>query len=208
MVLACSLLVVVALAALLAAEKRNFHAGKWIAKPIASAGFVGAALAAGAASTRFGQAVLVALLLSFVGDVLLIATSKRVFRAGLFSFLLGHLAFAAAFVGRGIDWRFAAGAAGLLVGVVIVVARWLLPHVEGAMRGPVIAYIIVISCMVASAAGTVAARGRPVLLVAAVAFFTSDLSVARNRFVAPSFANRLWGLPLYYFAQLLFASSV
>ena len=53
----------------------------------------------------------------------------------------------------------------------------------------------------------------PVALVvgkwlAAVAFFCSDLSVARDRFVAPGFANRAWGLPLYYAAQLAFAWSV
>jgi uncharacterized membrane protein YhhN len=46
------------------------------------------------------------------------------------------------------------------------------------------------------------------ILIGALAFFLSDLSVARNRFVAPGFVNRLWGLPLYYAAQLLLASSI
>jgi uncharacterized membrane protein YhhN len=75
------------------------------------------------------------------------------------------------------------------------------------MRAPVVAYLVVISAMVALAAGS-AALGRPRLLVGAVAFFVSDLSVARDRFVVPGFANRLWGLPLYYGAQLVFAASV
>ena len=44
-------------------------------------------------------------------------------------------------------------------------------------------------------------------MTAAVAFYLSDVSVARDRFVAPGFGNRIWGLPLYYAAQLLFALS-
>jgi hypothetical protein len=36
----------------------------------------------------------------------------------------------------------------------------------------------------------------------------SDLSVARDRFVAPGFVNRAWGLPTYFAAQLLLAASV
>jgi hypothetical protein len=32
--------------------------------------------------------------------------------------------------------------------------------------------------------------------------------VARQRFVAPAFANRLYGLPLYYLGQFLLAFSV
>jgi uncharacterized membrane protein YhhN len=39
-------------------------------------------------------------------------------------------------------------------------------------------------------------------------FFISDLAVARDRFVAPSFANRSWGLPSYYAGQLLLAWAI
>jgi hypothetical protein len=54
----------------------------------------------------------------------------------------------------------------------------------------------------------VALWGNGVILAAAVAFYLSDLAVARDRFVAPGFRNRLWGLPLYYGAQLLFVWTV
>lgn len=47
----------------------------------------------------------------------------------------------------------------------------------------------------------------PVLLVAPLAFFVSDLAVARDRFVEPGFVNRFVGLPLYYGAQIVFAAS-
>ena len=46
------------------------------------------------------------------------------------------------------------------------------------------------------------------LLLGAVLFLLSDLSVARDRFVAPGFVNRLWGLPFYYGGQVLLAASV
>ena len=51
----------------------------------------------------------------------------------------------------------------------------------------------------------VAAGGEWSLGVGALAFYFSDISVARDRFVGAGFGNRLWGLPLYYFAQILFA---
>jgi len=42
----------------------------------------------------------------------------------------------------------------------------------------------------------------------ALLFLLSDLAVARDRFVAPVFINRVWGLPMYFCGQLLFAFSV
>jgi uncharacterized membrane protein YhhN len=51
--------------------------------------------------------------------------------------------------------------------------------------------------------------GRPLALwVGALLFYVSDLAVARNRFVAPGFANRAWGLPAYYAGQMLLASTL
>jgi len=48
------------------------------------------------------------------------------------------------------------------------------------------------------------ASPRGILLAAGgVLFFASDLAVARERFVARAFSNRVWGLPCYYAAQLL-----
>jgi hypothetical protein len=44
--------------------------------------------------------------------------------------------------------------------------------------------------------------------VSVAAFAISDLSVARERFIAPTFANLAWGLPLYFAAQLAIGASV
>jgi uncharacterized membrane protein YhhN len=200
----------VALVALLIAEQRKWHGGVWICKPLASLAFVAMAVAGGAAENRIGQTMLAALILSLAGDVLLIPKSKAAFLAGLFAFLGGHLAFAVAFVERHPDWRWTAVAAAPLLVAGFLVGRWLLPQVERKMRGPVAAYMLVVSSMVALAAGAVGAASPSHLrdfgtLIAAVAFYLSDVSVAIDRFVRPGFGNRAWGLPLYYGAQAGFA---
>lgn len=160
-----------------------------------------------------GQWVIVALLLSIVGDVALLSARERIFLGGLVAFLLGHVAYIVAFVLLGLS------AEALLVALVLVfmialpVWRWLRGHV-GSMRGPVLAYIAVISVMVACALSCwwlrhgLTGAGPSVLLLAAALFFVSDLCVARDRFVIPGPANRWIGLPLYYAAQLLFGLGI
>ena len=75
------------------------------------------------------------------------------------------------------------------------------------MRLPVRAYVTAISLMVVVGAGAALGGGGAVVLVGAVCFFVSDLAVARERFVASTFWNRAWGLPLYYAATLLLATT-
>lgn len=196
---------------LILGEHRQWPWLRAFSKTAASTGFVGAAIVAGALDTPYGKAVLAALVLSWWGDVFLLGRGRGLFLAGLVSFLLGHVAFGAAFVVRGVDPLFtaAAGAAALLPG--LAAWRWLREHLDGAkagMRGPVKAYVTVISCMVALAVGTAAALGDARIPLGAVLFYLSDLAVARDRFVAPGFDNRLWGLPLYYGAQLVLATTV
>jgi len=197
----CSLL------ALLAAE----HSGAqpWIrrCKPLASAGFLGWAVHHGALHSAYGQAILAGLVLSWFGDVFLLSKRSGWFLAGLGFFLAAHLAYLVAFVGRGV----AGGAVGLaLLGLLPLawrIRRWLRPNLPADMRRPVDGYILVISVMVATAFGAWH-RGAPdTLLLGAVAFFLSDLSVARDRFVDGAFVNRAWGLPMYYVAQLLLGST-
>lgn len=195
---------IAALIALLIAESREHTAGVWITKPIASTGFIATSIAAGALDSTYGQAIVAALVLSWWGDVLLIPKSKKFFLAGLVAFLLGHVGFAAAFVIRGVEPAIVAGAAVGLAVIAAIVAKWLMKHVEGGMKGPVVAYILVITTMVALASGT----KTPMIIAGAVCFFISDLAVARRQFVAKGFINKLWGLPLYYGAQLILACTV
>ena len=87
----------------------------------------------------------------------------------------------------------------------VVAGVWAAPSVafaqEAAGSRPVVT-------MVALAAGTFGAHGGPLVLVGAIGFYLSDLSVAQGRFVKQSFANRAWGLPLYFFSQLVLAGTV
>ncbi len=199
-------LIAVAVAALLFCEWR-FRPGIWIAKPVASTGFVALAASLGAIETSYGQLVLLALVLGWFGDVFLISTARKFFLAGLVAFLASHLAFALAFWVSGVSWLpiLAASLALLLVGWKI---GWpLVEKASNSLRGPARAYLLVISVMVALAAGTIPRSGL-LLIFGAIAFYLSDLAVARQRFVGPSLINKLVGLPLYYLAQVTFALSV
>ena len=98
---------------------------------------------------------------------------------------------------------------------VVAVLRWLRPHLPADMRIPVYAYITVISTMVVFAVATWAhnpglsgERASAVIVAGALLFYLSDLAVARDRFVAPSFWNRAWGLPFYYGGQIVLALTV
>jgi len=198
-----ALVTVVGLAGLLAAERTRSPA-RFLAKPLASAGFVAVALAAGALDTGFGRWMVAALVLSALGDVFLLGSSETTFLGGLGSFLTAHLVYAIAFLVRGV------AAPGLLAIVPFAifawqVLRWLHPHLSDRMRGPVVAYAVVISIMGVLAAGTAADVWDWRIPTGATLFVVSDLAVARDNFVAPGFSNRLWGLPLYYGGQLLLA---
>ncbi|MFO0666190.1 MAG: lysoplasmalogenase [Polyangiaceae bacterium] len=177
-----------------------------VTKTLASVTFVALSASRGASKTSFGLAILVGLVLSFVGDVLLLSEKERVFKAGIFAFLLGHVAFTAAFFVRGVALGPLEGLLVLALLVAGLVLRWLLPH-AGNLKGAVILYVVVISVMVPAAVASSVQSGAYLPATGAIAFYFSDLSVARDRFVKEGFVNRLWGLPLYYFAQVLLASS-
>ncbi len=202
-------LTLVALAALLAAEKAESRLGIWIAKPGAATGYLIVAGASGALDTRYGALVLCGLALSWLGDVLLIPEGRPgVFRAGILSFLLAHVAYAVAFAGRGQSLIVVSIAALLVAVVAWRVMRWLMPHVDADMKLPVYAYVSVISTMLVLAAGCAVATSRGDIFLGALLFYLSDLAVARDRFVVASFWNGAWGLPCYFGAQLILAVGV
>ena len=200
------LLCSVAVAGLLWAERRDSSTGLWLTKPIASLAFIWAGLAAGALETTYGQLILLGLVLCLLGDLLLIPHDRpAIFRAGVFAFLLGHVAYSAAFLTRPLDpFGLAAGAV-LLVVVVGGTLLWLGGKLPRDMVWPVRVYMVVIGVMATLACGVTAAGGPWAVAVGALAFTASDISVARDRFVQHEFLNRAWGLPLYYAAQLLLA---
>lgn len=160
----------------------------------------------------FAACMIAGLSLSVVGDVLLALTAAWAFRAGLVAFLLGHVAYVVAFVTLGAPGPSAVP--GLVVALILSagVFRWLRPHL-GPMLVPVFAYVVVITLMVAMAASVLVTPShsfpfRLTVFVGAVLFYLSDITVARQRFVADEFRNRAIGLPLYYAGQFVLALTV
>jgi len=203
---ACVFCLLVLLRAILAKDRRT--AG--IAKTGASLAFVAFGWACGVLDAGpAGIAVFAGLVLGAIGDVALIGKDKRAFLFGIATFLLGHVAYVVAFRAWGASPLSVIGASLVLVGPAFYVLRWV--GDANGMRPAVIAYMVVITSMVAMAVGSAVLAGsddaswRFGLLGSAILFYASDLFVARERFVVSEPRNRLVGLPLYYVAQLGFA---
>ena len=128
-----------------------------------------------------------ALVLSMLGDVFLMLP-RDLFVAGLASFLLAHIAYVV-----GLRLHGGSNTGWALAGLAVVALDAVLARpVLGAVRrrhpellGPVTAYVVVISTMVAAALAT----GTALAAAGAVLFFASDTLIAWNRFVRP----KAWG---------------
>ena len=173
-------------------------------KMVASTAFIAVAVAVGALDSTFGKIMLVGLVLSWFGDLFLSYDGRTPFVAGLVAFLAGHVAYVVAFSNRGLGEQLYVPVLAVIV-VAVPVARWLLPTVPRELKGPVIAYMTVISAMVVTAVSTNAFTADWRIPIGAVAFYLSDIGVARERFARPGLINRMVGLPLYFGGQLLLA---
>ena len=180
---------------------------RWISKPTASAGFVVAAIGFGGLDSLYGRIIFAGLVLGAIGDVCLLGRGRGAFLAGLVAFLLGHVAYVIAFFGLGVSAPHAFIAAVAMAAVMAFVGNWVFPHAPG-MRGPIGIYMLVIGVMCAAAIGAKGAGAPWMVPTGAVMFTASDIAVVRDRFVKPGFVNRLWGLPVYYAAQLILAWSI
>jgi uncharacterized membrane protein YhhN len=178
-----------------------------VSKMTASSAFVALALAGGASQSLYGRIVLLALALSWIGDLLLAGQSEQLFLFGLVSFLLAHVAYIIAFSVRGIDRTCVLIALAPIALLSVIVSIWLASFVPTNMVIPVRVYTLVISLMVIAAFGTRGA-GAPLLVpIGALLFYFSDLSVAAGQFVQTDFPNYVWGLPFYFGGQVLLALS-
>ncbi len=195
-----------AVASLLKANRVRDRGLEVISKSAASVGFVILGVLGWHPGNPVATWLVGGLVLCAIGDVLLIW--DRTFDLGLVSFLLGHVAYVAAFhtcepIADWTRWLLlptALASAGALA--------WLWPHL-GRRRLSVGAYVVVITVMVWGAlAVTTGGLMTGKLAVGAVLFYLSDLTVARDRFVQSDFLNRGLGLPMYYAAQILIALSV
>jgi uncharacterized membrane protein YhhN len=174
--------------------------------------FIFAALVQKDPLSSYATFMIIGLVFCFAGDVFLALPQEKAFMLGLVSFLVGHVFYVIGFfsVAGVTGWAWVslvlAGASS------IVVYRWLRSRL-GKMKGPVIAYMVVITAMVCAAASVLGVpelkpSGRAMAFSGAVAFYFSDVFVARDRFVKNAFINQLVGLPMYYAGQFLIAFSL
>lgn len=205
---ACIAVITAGCAALVAANLAGLATLAAGAKLGASAAFIVLARQCGAAASPYGRLVLTGLVLSWFGDLWLLGEGSTAFLLGLGAFLLAHVAYVAGFVVHGVAARWTAVALAPVAAAAAVALWWLLPYVPDAMRMPVLAYVVVISSMVALAFGTRGRGGSVLVPFGAVLFYVSDLAVAAGQFVKPGFPNYVWGLPLYYAGQTCLALSV
>ena len=156
--------------------------------------------------TRF---VLIALLFSLGGDLaLMFPKNRKAFSLGLGLFLTAHAVYTVAFmrVGQFSVWTLIPVAIMFILGI----SFYQLIHVKlGSMKGPVIAYIVIISIMVVSATmvweSSVMGKSQALMIMGGASlFYISDIILAANRFWKAWQYNRI-SLAFYYSGQLLIA---
>jgi uncharacterized membrane protein YhhN len=181
---------------------------EYLFKPATMLPLIAAALVLEPADETMRVFFVVALCLSLLGDVfLMLPDQDRFFVPGLGSFLLAHVAYIAGLLAGGVS-GVALALGVLLVAVAILTVA---PRVVNGARSmdprlgvPVLAYVLVISVMVASAVGSVV----PAAIGGAVLFYLSDLAIGWSRFVREFPASRLVIITTYHTAQVLLTVSL
>ena len=191
---------------LLFAEWRKRSRMRLATKSLASLAFVGVgAVNFASGSTNPAHiALLIGLCFGAAGDVALALPEQRWFTRGLVAFLCGHLAYVLAFSTWTPPRAWLQPRAVVPLLLVVLCMAWLWRRL-GRRRWVVSVYAVISGTLVTGALATLFAAPGGVAAAGALLFVFSDLAVARQRFVAPSFWNKLWGLPCYYAAQLLIA---
>ncbi len=185
---------------------REVKPAEYVAKPLALALLIAAAIAMDPTDDTVRIWFVVALGFCLLGDVLLMIP-RDWFLYGLGAFFVGHLGYIVGLqlAGRSGLW-FVIGMAVVAVGIAVVGVRIVRATRAKApeLAVPVTAYMAVISVMVASAFGTrngFAAAG-------ALLFFASDAIIAWNRFVTPKRIAPVGIMVTYHLGQLLLVLSL
>lgn len=163
------------------AVAREAQGAIYVCKPAALALLIGVALTIDPTHADTRNWFAVALMFSLLGDVFLMLP-RDAFVLGLGAFLLGHVAYVIGLNLHSEDLWY------LAIPVLLVALALGARLVRGLRRGghrslvpPVIAYVIVISAMVASAL----ASGNALAAVGAALFMASDALIGEQRFVHP-----------------------
>lgn len=178
------------------------------AKPLVMVSVMVVAVVLGATGTAAGWWLLVALFFGLIGDVALLGDSLPRFKAGVYAFLVGHLAYVVCFATLGLpvpDWSWVG--LGLLL-VALVATRGVVPATHrlggSAVSVPVAVYSGVIGAMLVFAWFT----GEPWVAAGAVVFVTSDSILSIDRFVRPIPHARVALMVTYQVGQALIVVGV
>ncbi len=158
------------------------------------------------------------ILLSLVGDVLLMISLDKFFLGGLVAFLLAHIAYIVGFniPIPAMDFFGIVFAVMIGLGGARIIRRILdrLPATgQGQMRIPIILYSTVISVMLLSAMMKLTdiswnANAAALAAVGAFFFYLSDIILAWNKFVAPIQHGRIYNIAAYHLGQIALIAGV
>lgn len=159
----------------------------------------------------------VGLALGLAGDIFLMFRGESFFKAGLASFLLGHIAYIIGFLVSGSVQS--AGWALLLailpIAILVIFYRLIITKVDGGLKPPVIAYSLVINLMLFMALLNIlraewVATTTILSIIGSALFVLSDSLLAYDRFARPPGPPRdeLWVMITYHLAQISIAAAV
>jgi len=192
--------------------RAEFRGPRWrvyLCKPLTTSLIIGLAwLTPHAAVDGYRELVLAGLVFSLAGDVFLMLPGNY-FRAGLASFLVGHLLYIAAF-SKAVGFGFAPWTAVPVALIAGGLLHSLWPHLSGE-RGPVLVYVAVIAAMGWQALSQwvgVDGAWATYALSGAALFMLSDATLAIDRFRGAFGGAPALILGTYYAAQWLIALSV
>ncbi len=158
------------------------------------------------------------ILLSLLGDILLMISLDRFFLFGLIAFLLAHIAY---IIGFNIPppefstWGLVFAVMVSLGGTRIIrrIVAALASNRQSAMRTPILVYSLVISLMLLSAMMKLSdltwdANAAALVSVGALLFYISDIILAWNKFVAPIQQGRIYNIAAYHLGQITLIAGV
>jgi uncharacterized membrane protein YhhN len=192
-------------------SRRNHRSSYLIWKVGASLLFLASAVVI-PPSSDFDRLLIIGLLGHALGDLLIAwpsAKGRFLFPVAIGSFLAGHVLYFLAFQSSRGLWELHWGM--LLVSVCVNFSAFYVVRTRlGRLQIPGFFYTLAMTLMTAAALSSALSGSGPALLLGcgAVLYNLSDGAVVRERFVSPSFANKLWGLPAYYIAQHILVATM
>lgn len=178
------------------------------AKPMVLVSLIAAATLLGATDGTAGRWLVVALLFGLLGDVALLSDSLPRFKAGVYAFLVGHLAYVVCFAVLGLPRPGWAWAGLAVLAVALVATRGVVPATHrlggAAVSAPVAVYSLVIGAMLVTGWFT----GLPWVALGATIFVTSDSILSIDRFVRTIPHARLALMVTYQVGQALIVVGV